>query len=97
MSLGAGIAENAWYHLFMNISVINNDQLNVAASVSRFATPTNPNSPVVGLVGPPLLFVGSLTGAGLESEGEVGLAASAFSTNVNSSVTNFVLPTCRQP
>jgi len=93
VSLGAGIAENAWYHLFMNIRVVH-DQLIVAASVSRFETPTDPNSPVVGVVGPPLLFDGSLSAAGLESEGEVGIAASAFSTNVNSSVTNFSIISC---
>jgi len=44
-----------------------------------------------------LEFNGTLSALGLEAAGEVGLAASAFSTNVNSSVTNFGITRCTQP
>src|SRR5262245_40077706 len=88
VSLGGGIAENAWYNL--NTMVIaSGDQLSVGAQVFRHVTPTDPNSPPDGQVGPQLLFQGGLNALGLEASGEVGIAASAFSTNVNSSVTNF--------
>ena len=42
-------------------------------------------------VGPELGFDGSVGALGLEDSGEVGIAASAFSTNVNSSVTNWIM------
>jgi len=91
VSLGAGIAENAWYHLIMSFAVINGE-VGVIGTVQRHTTPTDPNSPLdlAVSVGPPLLFLGSLSALGLEASGEVGIAASAFSTNVNSSVTNWI-------
>jgi len=96
VSLGAAIAENTWYRLGLSLS-IGSDELDVAGQVFRHATPTDPNSPVV----PPqvglLVFTGSLSALGLEDAGEVGIAASAFSTNVNSSVTNFNLTQCLPP
>ena len=91
VSLSAGIAENAWYRVQMSISYdrIDPDGFQVSARVLRRSKPTDPNSAPAGSVGPPLVFKGSLSATGLESEGEVGIAASAFSTNVNSSVTNW--------
>ena len=96
LSLGAGIAENAWYRLNLVLNVIG-DQLVVTGVVLRHATPTDPNSPtVIPFVGA-VSFLGSLSALGLDNEGEVGIAASAFSTNVNSSVTNFLITACGQP
>ncbi|HKB40773.1 MAG TPA: hypothetical protein VKD72_30385 [Gemmataceae bacterium] len=96
VSLDAGIAENTWYRLQMTVGV-NGDQVFVTGLVVRHLTPTNPDSGLDGTVGPVLVFQGSLSALGLDSEGEVGIAASAFSTNVNSSVTNFNLPQCLLP
>src|SRR5262245_49988922 len=99
VSLGAGIAENAWYGVRLSVQVFGGPVgvVSVTGGVFRHTTPTDPNSnivlPALGIVA----FVGSLSAAGLESEGEVGIAASAFSTNVNSSVTNFRLAVCAQP
>src|SRR5262249_51834603 len=90
VSLGAGIAENAWYRLNVIFRSTGADQIQVQALVFRHATPTNPNSNIEP-VGPILTFGGSLTALGLEDSGEVGIAASAFSTNVNSSVTNWIM------
>ena len=94
VSLDAGIVENAWY--FLQIRVIaHGDQVSVDGRVFRHVTPTNPNSPVMLFL--KLNFLGSLSALGLEDSGEVGIAASAFSTNVNSSVTNFVILSCTEP
>jgi|SRR5262245_10871925 len=91
--LDAGITENAWYHLQMIVQP--GAVLHVEGRVNRHATPTDPNSPVAGPVGPPLSFQGSLSALGLDNQGEVGIVASAFSTNVNSSVTNWLLKNCQ--
>ena len=97
VSLGAGIAENAWYRLTIAFSTnAEFDLVFVDGTVQRHATPTDPNSPIAGHVGPPLSFQGSLSALGLDNEGEVGIVASAFSTNVNSSVTNWALA-CGSP
>src|SRR5262245_48260905 len=92
VSLGAGIAENAWYRVFMNVILGGGDLVLVIGTVSRHVTPTDPNSPIVP-VGQ-LMFEGTRSALGLEDSGEVGIAASAFSTNVNSSVTNFLISEC---
>src|SRR5262245_47336877 len=94
VSLGAGIVENVWYRVVLTILPTTGDVLVVNGVVIRHATPTDPNSPNAGEVGPPLTFQGSLSAAGLEDSGEVGIVASAFSTNVNSSVTNFRIFNC---
>ena len=94
VSLGAGIAENAWYRLRMVVSAVGAGQVLVDGSVFRHVTPTDPNSGIDGQVGPLLIFQGSLSALGLDNQGEVGIAASALSTNVNSSVTNFNLVNC---
>ena len=97
VSLGAGIAENTWYHLQMVVAAVDNGQVGVDGRVARHVTPTDPNSPVVEPVGPVLFFRGSPSALGLDRDGEIGIVASAFSTNVNTSVTNFLLGRCGQP
>jgi hypothetical protein len=91
VGLGAGIGNNAWYRvqMFVLAGAGYSDTLHVEATVFRHSTPTNPNSGTTTQVGGTLVFDGTLSGTGLESTGEVGIAASAFSTNVNSSVTNW--------
>jgi len=98
VSLGAGFAENAWYNVAMSVTTsLSVDLLIVSAVVRRHTIPADPNSDLAGQVGPQLFFQGGLSEAGLDSEGEVGIAASAFSTNVNSSVTNFRLAGACRP
>jgi hypothetical protein len=93
VSLGAAIAENTWYYL--NVSMFaDGDLLHVFAEVFKHMTPTDPNSPLAGRAGPTLSFDVSFSALGLEDSGEVGIAASAFSTNVNSSVTNWFVQQC---
>src|SRR5262245_49106659 len=95
VSLGAGIAENAWYRIqFSFLADLNENVLAASARVFRHATPTDPNSPSAGQVGPTLAFERSLSALGLDDSGEVGIAASAFSTNVTSSVTNWSVGVC---
>jgi len=97
VSLGAGIAENAWYHLDVSVTLIDflgADILTVLAQVSRHETPTDPNSPIAGPVGGLVFQDGVPNDLGLEDSGEVGIAASGFSTNVNSSVTNWSVGVC---
>ena len=101
ISLGASIAENTWYLLDVSVSIVDvlgADILLVFAQVFRHQTPTDPNSPIAGPVGSLLIFQdGSPSDLGLAESGEVGIAASAFSTNVNSSVTNFSIVRCFPP
>src|SRR5262249_60708990 len=96
VSLGAAIAENTWYRLAFTLA-ISTDELSVAGQVFRHATPMDPNSPVVIPPFAVLFFEGSLSALGLEDAGEIGIAASAFSTNVNSSVTNWTVGACTVP
>ena len=88
VSLDAGIAENTWYRLQLTVTILF-DQVFVSGSVFRFMKPTDPDGPLDGLVGPVLFFQDSPSAIGLDNQGEVGIVASAFSTNVNSSVTNW--------
>jgi len=98
VSLGASMAENAWYKLVLQVVLVaNQQQLVTSAAVFKHTTPTDPNSLVVIPHLAVLSFTGSLSALGLDAEGEVGIAASAFSSNVNSSVTNFLLAACSQP
>src|SRR5262245_28494395 len=94
VSLGAGIAENAWYHVLLNAFDVGGGDVRVFGQVSRHLTPTDPNSPIGAPVGPTLEFQGSRSALGLEFSGETGIVASAFSTNVNSSVTNWQVEEC---
>ena len=96
VSLGAAIAEDAWYKVGLNVGVFG-DIVIVTGPVFRHTTPTDPNSPLAEPAGLTLSFQGSLSALGLENSGEAGIAASAFSANVNSSVTNFVITGCNQP
>ncbi len=89
----AGIQENAWYRLTMDV-VVAGDAFTVTGKVFRHTAPNDPNSALgteVFQVPGPISFNGSLTAEGLDSggSGEVGIAASAISAVVDSSVTNF--------
>jgi glucose/arabinose dehydrogenase len=89
VSLGAGINENAWYRLTMDV-VISGTNVTVTGRVFRHTTATDPNSSLNGQVGGTLSFSGVLP-AGVDATGEIGVAASAFSAAVNASATNFTI------
>jgi hypothetical protein len=89
VSLGAGIAENAWYRLTMDV-VVSGPNVVVTGKVFRHTTATDPNSAVDGQVGGTLSFSGARP-AGVDATGEVGIVAQATSAVVDSSVTNFVI------
>jgi hypothetical protein len=89
VSLGNGIAEDAWYRLTMDVAV-SGPNVAVTGKVFRHTTATDPNSPVDGQVGGTLTFSGPRP-AGVEATGEVGIVAQATSAVVDSSVTNFVI------
>ena len=87
ISLGAGIGENAWYRLTMEVTDPSVN-VNVTGTVSRHMVPTNPDSPVTTQIGGTLSFSGPLP-SGVDPSGEVGLVARAISALVDLSVTNF--------
>jgi len=91
-SLGAGIAEDAWYHLTMQIQQPGCDQgvcsIRVKGQVFRHTDPGNPNSGLGLQVGPTLDVPLKFALAGPVSGG-VGIVARAVSSFVDSSVTNF--------
>lgn len=89
VALGSGIAENAWYRVFLNLLGGSGTELSVNAQVRSHSDPSNPNSSITSLVGSTLLFTGAFEDLGLEHTGEVGLIASAISAVVDSSATNF--------
>lgn len=60
------------------------------AATTRGTIPTDPNSPNGAQVNGTLSFSGARP-AGMDATGEVGIVASAASTSVNSSVTNFTI------
>jgi hypothetical protein len=62
----------------------------VTGKVFRHATPSDPGSPLGAQIGVNLSFNGARP-AGVDATGEVGLAASAASTSVNSSAANFTI------
>ena len=89
VSLGGNIVENSWYRLTMEVAV-SGANVTVTGRVFRHATATDPNSPLGAQVGSTLAFSGTRP-AGVNAAGEVGMVASAASTSVNSSVTNFTI------
>src|SRR5262249_8032981 len=92
LGLGSNIKECHWYRLA--VEVIANPVLpNVKVTGKGFkhAGPNNPSSATDLLPIGTLTFNGNLTTLGLTSPGEVGIAASAASTNVDSSLTNFTV------
>jgi hypothetical protein len=89
VSLGPNILENVWYRLTMDVAVAGSN-VTVTARVFRHATATDPDSPTGAQVGGTLVFAGPRP-AGVDATGEVGIVASAVSTLVNSSATNFTI------
>src|SRR5262249_18949490 len=89
VSLGGGVAENAWFRVTMSVAV-SGGNVTVTGQVFRHATPSDPGSALGTQVGVTLNFSGARP-AGVDSTGEVGIVAAATSTSVNSSVTNFTI------
>jgi hypothetical protein len=89
VALGENITENAWYRVMMDVAV-NGGTMTVTGKALRHTVATDPNSPTGAQVGGTLTFSGTLP-AGVNATGEVGMVASATSTSVNSSVTNFTI------
>jgi len=89
VSLGGNIVENVWYRLTMDV-VVSGGNVVVTAKVFRHTVATDPNSATGAQVSITLSFSGALP-AGVDATGEVGIVASAASTTVNSSVTNFTI------
>jgi len=89
IGLGAGIGECAWYRVTLDV-VVSGGDVAVTGKVFQHVTPGDPNSAVGPQVGGTLSFMGARP-AGVDATGEVGIAAVATSTNVNSSVTNVVI------
>jgi len=93
VSLGAGIAENAWYRVNMEVTV-DAGLVDVIGTVFRHQTPTDPDSPPTTQVGLSLTFSGTLGAGGLvgvDATGEVGILAAAVNAANSSSVTNFTV------
>ena len=86
---------NTWYRVTMDVDVpattfvVPTPTFSVTGRVFTHSDPLDPNSAVDTQVGPTLTFSGNLADFGLASSGEVGIAATAQSATVNSSVTNF--------
>jgi hypothetical protein len=91
--LGAGIAENVWYRVNMDVTV-DAGLVTVVGAVAAHAVPTDPNSALAVQVGPTLTFSATLgVGAlvGVEATGEVGILAAAVNAANSSSVTNVLI------
>ncbi len=92
LALGAGILENVWYRLTMDV-VVSGDDLIVTGRAFRHTVPGDPDSvlgtQVGGTLATPIPL--SLAALGLQGSGEVGIVASAINAVVDSSVTNFAV------
>ena len=89
VGLSGGILENVWYRLTMDVTV-SGANVTVTGKVFRHATPADADSPLGTQVGTTLLTTRARP-AGIDAAGEVGIAASAFSASVESSVANFTI------
>jgi hypothetical protein len=97
VSLGAGIAQNTWYQLAMEI-VPNGPQFGVSSGlivpikvtgrVFQHAT-SDPDFPLGPQVGATLQYANSFLFPNSTTVGRVGIVARATSASVDSSVTNF--------
>jgi hypothetical protein len=85
--LGAGIAENVWYRVTMDVAVTGTS-VTVTGTVTKHTTANDPNSGLDGQVGT-LTFNANPLPTGVTSPGEIGIIAAATSAVVDSSVTNF--------
>ena len=93
VSLGAAIAENAWYRVSMEVTV-DAGLVSVVGTVFRHETPTDPDSPLTTQVGLLLTFSATLgAGAlvGVRATGEVGILSAAINAANGSSVTNILI------
>ena len=93
VSLGAGIAENVWYRVNMDVTV-DAGLVTVVGTVAAHADPTDPDSELAVQVGPTLTFSATLgVGAlvGVDATGEVGILAAAVNAANSSSVTNVLI------
>jgi len=88
VSLGAGILEDAWYRVTMDVGV-SGKSVGVTGRVFRYAINQDPNSGLGPQVGSTLIF-GGVRPQGVDVSGEVGIIASAVSAVVDTSVANFV-------
>jgi hypothetical protein len=89
VSLGAGIAEKAWYRLWVSVGLGNGGtEVYVTARVYRHLVSTSPYSPLNGQVGSDLTYDEVLP-AGILTFGDIGLAAYAKLAVVDSSATRF--------
>jgi hypothetical protein len=88
VSLGPNILENEWYRLTMDVAV-SGGNVAVTGRVFRHASPADPKSPIGAQITGTLNFSGTRP-AGVDSPGEVGVAAFALGV-VNSSVANFTI------
>ncbi|HKF41708.1 MAG TPA: PQQ-binding-like beta-propeller repeat protein, partial [Thermoanaerobaculia bacterium] len=89
VSLGGNVVENVWFRVTMSVSV-NGGTVTATGRVFPHSTPTDPGSALGAQLGSTLNFTGSLP-SGVDPVGEVGMAAGAASTSVNSSVANFTI------
>lgn len=89
VALAGNISENTWYRLTMDV-VVTGASVTVTGRVFRHTTPTDPNSPPATQIGGTLSFSGPRP-AGVDATGELGMAAAANGTSVDSSVTNFTI------
>jgi hypothetical protein len=88
VALDAGILENVWYRLTMDVTLIGGTTVSVMGKVVKHLIVSDPTSDLGEQVGSTLSFAGPLP-AGVDTAGEVGIVASAISAVVDSSVTNF--------
>ena len=89
VALGGAIQENVWYRLTMDV-LVSGTTVTVTGKVFEHATPTDPDSGLGAQVGATLIFAGKRP-SGVDATGEIGMAASAAGTAVDSSVANFTI------
>jgi Zn-dependent metalloprotease len=87
VALGAGIRENAWYRVTMDV-VVAGHSVDVTGRVFRHAIAQDADSGLGVQVGPTLIFNGARPG-GVDVSGQVGIIAFAVSAVVDTSITNF--------
>jgi hypothetical protein len=88
-SLGAAIAQDAWYRLRVEASTYTGNGVTIALQVFRHSTASDPNSALGTQVGTTFVWNGGLPD-GVLTSGAVGLVAYAKLAVVDSSATNFV-------
>jgi YVTN family beta-propeller protein len=89
VSLSNNIAEKKWYRLTMDVSVVGGN-VAVTGRVFRHTDPNNADSPVGAQVGATLNFSGPRP-PGVDATGEVGIAAVAQFSVVDSSIANVTI------